>query len=542
MGSYVLVVDDEDAVRGLLTRWLTSWGYRVQEAVSAKDALEQMTAEPAFILFTDLIMPVHDGMWLTEQVRQRWPSTIVVVASGMDDPPTAQALRKQGAVDYIPKPLGREAVRQALERALAQASTMKNLAVPEAIVPSPPPAISDTPAVRRRITFVDRRDTPLGIALVVGTVMIFHEPLRLLFDVAADIESNYHLDLIPALTIFSVVFGFHQYRKQQDARIASAMALGDARRANERADELDRLVQFGRDLANAMTLDMIRPVLWEYLPSFGADRHFWILVRATNRWEMLTGDARTADELEQIADQVTSHDLLHNGQVEGVSINNQLCFPMVAANVPIAVMGVPAHGLTSGTARRRIGAAAALIAIAIKNAQLFQQSNDKGTRDSLTGCFNRGYALEMLDSELRRSKRSRLPLTVLMFDLDHFKTINDRFGHLAGDRALVEVTQQLQSTLRASDIKCRYGGDEFVVILPETDLAGATRVAENLRQAVGRLSIPFGKGEPLRVTISTGVATATPDELGAAALIDRADQALYHAKQSGRDRVGVPTA
>jgi diguanylate cyclase len=127
-----------------------------------------------------------------------------------------------------------------------------------------------------------------------------------------------------------------------------------------------------------------------------------------------------------------------------------------------------------------------------------------------------------------------------MFDLDYFKTINDRYGHLTGDRVLVEVTQQLQGTLRASDIKCRYGGDEFVIILPETDLAGAARVAEHLRDAVGRLG-PFGNDHALHVTISTGVATAAPGELEATGLLSRADQALYQAKQSGRNRVDMST-
>jgi diguanylate cyclase (GGDEF)-like protein len=544
MSRDVLVVDDEDGIRRLLIRWLTRWGYQVREAVSASDAIEQMTVQPASILLTDLMMPVHDGMWLTEQVRKRWPSTVVVIASGLDDLRTAEALREQGAVDFITKPLGRDLVRQALARAQAQTDAAHEL--PETggtVSTSSTAATSATPAVTlRTMKLFDRRDTSLGVGLIVGTLMIFHEPLRFLFDIAADIESQYHLDLIPALTVFGVVFGFHEYRKQQDARLAGAVALGDARRANERAEELERLVGFGRDLANAVTLDTIRPVLWEYLPSFGADHDFWVLVHAAGRWEVLVGDVSAIDELEQIAGRATSSDVVHDGQVEGVPIHDVVCYPMVVANTPIGVMGVPALGLVSRTARRRMGAAAALVAIAIKNAQLYQLSQDKGTRDSLTKCFNRGYAIEALESELRRAKRTLLPLTVLMFDLDHFKTINDRHGHLVGDRALVEVTQQLHDMLRASDIKCRYGGDEFVVILPETDLAGGMRVAENLRDAVARLVMPLSNKDTLHMTISTGVATALPGEVVAAGLLNRVDQALYQAKESGRNRVGTPIA
>jgi len=115
--AYVLVVDDEDAIRRLLTRWLSDWGYEAKEAANAEEAIEIMAREPAEIMLCDVMMPVHDGIWLAEQVRGRWPQTAVIMASSAQDMETVMRMRKQGAVDYVTKPFGREMLRQALQRA-----------------------------------------------------------------------------------------------------------------------------------------------------------------------------------------------------------------------------------------------------------------------------------------------------------------------------------------------------------------------------------------------------------------------------------------
>jgi len=115
--AYVLVVDDEEAIRRLLTRWLSGWGYEAKEAANADAAIEIMATEPADIMLCDVMMPVHDGIWLAEQVRGRWPQTAVIMASSAQDMETVMRMRKQGAVDYVTKPFGREMLRQALQRA-----------------------------------------------------------------------------------------------------------------------------------------------------------------------------------------------------------------------------------------------------------------------------------------------------------------------------------------------------------------------------------------------------------------------------------------
>ena len=128
-----------------------------------------------------------------------------------------------------------------------------------------------------------------------------------------------------------------------------------------------------------------------------------------------------------------------------------------------------------------VAAAAPLLAVSLKNVQRFHSLLESTVHDGLTGCANRAHGMAVFDGELSRSRRSKLALSLLMFDLDRFKEINDRFGHLCGDEVLSVVGKRMGGVLRASDLKCRYGGEEFLVLLPDTGLTGAERVAELLR-------------------------------------------------------------
>jgi DNA-binding NtrC family response regulator len=115
----ILVVDDESSIRDILTRRFTQWGHEVVTAGGAEAALEVMTAQPADIVFCDVIMPLFNGVWLAQQIRERWPGTVIVAVSGAQDVGTVMKMRAQGAVDYVTKPIGRETLHQALQRALA---------------------------------------------------------------------------------------------------------------------------------------------------------------------------------------------------------------------------------------------------------------------------------------------------------------------------------------------------------------------------------------------------------------------------------------
>jgi diguanylate cyclase (GGDEF)-like protein len=168
-----------------------------------------------------------------------------------------------------------------------------------------------------------------------------------------------------------------------------------------------------------------------------------------------------------------------------------------------------------------------------------------GFTDVLTGWHNRRYLHVRLHEELARARRDRDHLVCLMLDVDHFKSINDTFGHAAGDYVLQEIADRIEAQNRASDVAARYGGEEFVVLLPSTDLASGVKMAERIRNAMSEIPYDLPGGERKTITASIGIAGVTPDRdaedlktLGES-LIARADVALYRAKSEGRDRVVV---
>ena len=162
-----------------------------------------------------------------------------------------------------------------------------------------------------------------------------------------------------------------------------------------------------------------------------------------------------------------------------------------------------------------------------------EELQETATRDPLTGLLNRAAMEQLLAESLSRDPSQRVPYTLLLLDIDHFKLVNDMHGHLAGDDALRAVADAVTASIRKSDIAVRFGGEEIVVYLPGTPLAGASEVAHRIRERVSQAPLPF------RITVSVGIAAGDPRRDRPEQTFDRADQALYRAKSGGRDRVVV---
>jgi two-component system cell cycle response regulator len=162
--------------------------------------------------------------------------------------------------------------------------------------------------------------------------------------------------------------------------------------------------------------------------------------------------------------------------------------------------------------------------------------------DSLTGLFTQGYMRENLARLLQLSDRENRPLSAIFGDIDHFKSINDNYGHAVGDQVLRAVADNLRRLMRGSDSLARYGGEEFVAILPQTDWEDAQRVAERMRASIEALQLPLVDGKFLNVTMSLGVASYPLDASDGESLLQRGDAAMYRAKQSGRNRVMTSSA
>jgi diguanylate cyclase (GGDEF)-like protein len=397
------------------------------------------------------------------------------------------------------------------------------------------------------MNLVDRRDRVLLAGLAIALIVVFSRPIQYLLNLAREVEQNSGLALVPALIILTVVLFFHQQGKRLEAKTQAAAAAADTIQAEARAAEMERLVNFGQALARSLDLDAIRDASVQHLPRLAGADDAWVMTRASGHWESLVAPARDGRR-----DRDASHEALATralnlpggGVVNALSMEGHLCLPMTAGGQVIGVLGVPEgpEPFTEGR-RRTLAAAATLLGVSLRNAELFREVRDNSLRDGLTGCFNRTHALEVIDTELRRARRSQAPVSLIMFDLDHFKEINDRHGHLCGDAVLAAVGSKMRDVLRGSDLKCRYGGEEFLVLLPETPIEGAKRVADTMRRELSELTVAW-KGDAVTFTASFGVSSALPSEIDTAALISRADAALYRAKDQGRNcvRLSVETA
>ncbi|MFL5455074.1 MAG: diguanylate cyclase [Myxococcales bacterium] len=185
-------------------------------------------------------------------------------------------------------------------------------------------------------------------------------------------------------------------------------------------------------------------------------------------------------------------------------------------------------------------AIAAQASLAIANARLYQETLELSYTDPLTGIANRRQLYARLEQELSRSMRFGDEVSVLMIDLDLFKAVNDGHGHTVGDSVLRNVALLLKRNVRKVDMVARYGGDEFMVVLPRIRLEEAVDVAEKLRRTVAAAAFPAGPGAaPIRLTVSLGVASFGHDAVDVAGVLEKSDFALYEAKRSGRDRIAV---
>jgi diguanylate cyclase (GGDEF)-like protein len=181
------------------------------------------------------------------------------------------------------------------------------------------------------------------------------------------------------------------------------------------------------------------------------------------------------------------------------------------------------------------------IAVALERADWQERATQfqlMSITDPLTGLLNRRYLEERLTEELNRSSRYNYPMSCLMIDIDDFKKYNDRNGHQAGDVALKITAHSLKAALRSADVACRYGGEEFCVLLPQTSVSEAGVIAERMRQRVAETDYPFGKSQPMgTVSISIGISTLAKNIDTAERVIAAADRALYHAKAEGKNRI-----
>ncbi|MEX2625482.1 MAG: GGDEF domain-containing protein, partial [Ilumatobacteraceae bacterium] len=215
---------------------------------------------------------------------------------------------------------------------------------------------------------------------------------------------------------------------------------------------------------------------------------------------------------------------------------------LASHGVPFGVMVLAATTELGNGSRRLVDATTVSLAMSLRNALTHQEVEQLAAIDALTGLYNRRLGMQRLEEEFARAERSRAPLSVVMFDVDHFKQVNDTYGHLAGDRVLRMLADSVTAIVRDGDTVVRLGGEEFLAILPGASLGDAHELAERMRHACAGCTIQHGQ-VPIRITVSLGIAaTPAPGIATTGHLVARADEAMYAAKRSGRNQVVIADA
>ncbi len=331
-----------------------------------------------------------------------------------------------------------------------------------------------------------------------------------------------------------------------------------------RNEELETLVEIGKALTSSLDLREILTIIMDKVSSL-LKPETWSLLLLDEVTDELTFEiavSPAADRLknirlqkgEGIAGWVALHgepllipDVLADDRFapkvdQAVSFTTRsiVCVPVKSKNRILGVVEL-VNSLEDGrfdeADLKILSTIADYAAIAIENARYFQQVRELVITDDLTGLYNARYLLEFLDYELDRARRYGHPLSLVFLDLDFFKDVNDTYGHLAGSGVLTEMGRLIKNHIRKADMAARYGGDEFVIALPNTTKTGAFTMASNLRRIVKDHFFLVEEGYRIRITASFGVAAYPADAQTKLALIRLADKAMYEVKDSTRDAV-----
>ncbi len=212
--------------------------------------------------------------------------------------------------------------------------------------------------------------------------------------------------------------------------------------------------------------------------------------------------------------------------------------PIVFADSLLGAIAVGKMKNITGSERKFLAMLADLVAVALNNIRTLEMASEEAIKDALTGLYNKKYFFERAMETLRSSASYEFPVSIFIFDIDHFKNYNDTNGHVQGDFVLKEIGRLLRENTRSTNVAARYGGEEFILLLQNTRDHAAFQCADNIRRLIEAHAFPHGEKQPLgRVSISGGIAAFPFDGSTVEEIIKRADQALYEAKASGRNRV-----
>lgn len=284
-----------------------------------------------------------------------------------------------------------------------------------------------------------------------------------------------------------------------------------------------RILAFALELRRSASRKRVQQVIAHKLPALLGVERVWVVARFGDRRQVIVP---------------------HQGDAPGVNPlitgdGDWATFPLKTSDRVIGILGVDIGQRTlPPRTRRAMTTIAPLIAESLHTLDTISQLRELSSVDQLTGCATRQSGLQRLQAELTRAHRASREVAILLLDLDYFKSINDRFGHHCGDAVLTAIGRTLLQTLRVSDIRCRWGGEEFLVVLPEAGIEQAKRVAITLARRIAE-TLTHCDSARISVTTSVGITISSRDDEDPDFLLARADKALYRAKTDGRNCVRI---
>ena len=285
-----------------------------------------------------------------------------------------------------------------------------------------------------------------------------------------------------------------------------------------------RVLAFAMEMRGSLSSDRLLEIIARTLPSLAGVDHVWI--------ETDMGDRRQLIALPRDGETAPINPLW-------AAPGEWATFPLQAGDATVGVLGVQiVQRPLSLSTRRTLEAVAPLIGESLHTAHTIAHLRELSTIDSVTGCGTRHDGMERLRAELKRAQRASQEVAILMLDLDYFKSINDRYGHQCGDSVLAAIGRTIMQTLRVSDVRCRWGGEEFLVALPESGLEQAMRVAVTLARRIAGTVTEYDSAR-IQLTTSIGITIAAPGEEDPDPVLARADAALYRAKTDGRNCIRI---
>jgi diguanylate cyclase (GGDEF)-like protein len=560
----ILVVDDDQNLRKTLGDILRIKGYPSILAGNGAEAIAAMAQTPTISLaLIDLMLPDMNGLEIMKRIKEISPLTEAIILTGHASMETAINATKQGAFSYLLKPYQMDDlllnIKHGVERQQAQEEILRLASYPR-LNPNPVIEIGSSAEVTYITPAAEKAFPDLSTA---GQL---HPQLQGLTEISAALRQHDQQESIREIRQDNAVYEQHiSYVKEADliriyvlditSRKHAEEALVIREREQAAVAELGSFALSGKELSAVFdhavelvtqTLEMKYSLILEAQPQTET-----LLFRAGTGWDAAAKDQflnNAAFSLSSCLIQQSEqpfilsdpsnepHRTCHAFLLKQLGVISGATLPIGSQTNLFGVIGVFSADQRdlSKDDLNFLQVVANVLSSAVQRKRSEEEINLLATTDTLTGIANRREFTMQLEKEIERAKRYGTPLSLVMYDIDYFKRVNDTYGHDAGDSVLQVLTAVVKTKIRAVDIVARWGGEEFMILMPQSDGAAAGGAAEKLRQEIAQH--PFEQVGTL--TVSFGVTEFTPqDDMNA--FLKRVDDALYQAKENGRNRIEI---